>query len=155
MVSVFVLLGAVEEFGWRAYALPRLQQRLGALRASLLLGVLSACWHAPQWFIPQAGQSGFPFPTFVVWVVALSILFTWIYNATHGSLLLVILTHAATNAYQGPWSAALGTLPESARGVDPHLLVIVPQVVLSVVVLAVTSGRLGLPDLSRRQRPVT
>ena len=79
------------------------------LRASLLLGIAWAFWHAPQWFIPQTGQAAFPFPAFLIWVVALSIQFAWIYNGTGGSVLLVLLAHAATNAFQGPWSAALMT----------------------------------------------
>jgi membrane protease YdiL (CAAX protease family) len=81
--------------------------------------------------------SGFPFPAFLVWVVALSILFTWIYTATQASLLLMILTHAATKALPG-------TVERSSRGVArvgsrcrPHLLVIVPQVVLSVLLVTV------------------
>jgi uncharacterized protein len=146
MFGVFVILGAIEEIGWRAYALPRLQRRFAPLRASLLLGLLWGCWHAPQWFIPETGQPGFPFHAFLVWVVALSITFTWVANGTGGSVLLVILCHAATNAFQGPWSAGLALLPESARGVDPHLLVMVPQVLVSLAIVAFTRGRLGAPD---------
>ena len=146
MFGVLALLGAIEEIGWRAYALPRLQRRFAPLRASLLLGIVWGCWHAPQWFIPETGQPGFPFPAFLVWVVALSIMFSWIANGTRGSVLLVILSHAATNAFQGPWSAGLALLPESARGVDPHLLVMVPQVLLSLAIVAFTRGRLGAPD---------
>src|SRR5918912_3555685 len=149
MVGVFVLIGAVEEIGWRGYALPRLQRRFAPLPASLLLGIVWGCWHAPQWFIPETGQQGFAFPAFLVWVVALSIMFGWIANGTRGSVLLVILSHAATNAFQGPWSAALALLPESARGVDPHLLVMVPQVLVSLAIVAFTRGRLGAPDAPR------
>ena len=146
MFGVFVLLGAIEEIGWRAYALPRLQRRFAPLRASLLLGLVWGCWHAPQWFIPDTGQPSFPFPAFLVWVVALSIMFSWIANDTGGSVLLVVVSHAATNAFQGPWSAGLALLPESARGLDPHLLVTVPQVVVSLAILVFTRGRLGAPD---------
>jgi pimeloyl-ACP methyl ester carboxylesterase/membrane protease YdiL (CAAX protease family) len=145
MFAVFVLLGGIEEIGWRAFALPRLQPRFGALRASVLLGLIWGFWHAPQWFIPQTGQGNFPFPAFVVWVVALSVMFTWIFNGTRGSVLLVILTHAATNAFQGPWLAGLALLPEAERGIDPHVLVMVSQVVLSLAIVVLTRGRLGLP----------
>jgi pimeloyl-ACP methyl ester carboxylesterase/membrane protease YdiL (CAAX protease family) len=148
LIPVFILLAAIEEIGWRAYALPRLQARMQPLRASLLLGIAWAFWHAPQWFIPQTGQAAFPFPAFLIWVVALSIQFSWIYNGTRGSVLLVLLAHAATNAYQGPWSAALATLPEPARGVEPRVLVLVPQVVLSGLIVVLTRGRLGPSGLS-------
>jgi hypothetical protein len=71
-------------------------------------------------------------------------MFTWIFNRTHGSVLLVIATHAATNAFQGPWSAGLAILPEAQRGIDPHLLVMVPQVVVGLGLIAWTRGQLGL-----------
>jgi pimeloyl-ACP methyl ester carboxylesterase/membrane protease YdiL (CAAX protease family) len=149
MFGVFVLLGAFEEIGWRGYALPRLLKQLTPVRASLLLGMIWGVWHAPQWFIPQTGQSGFPFPAFLVWVCALSVMFTWIFNGTRGSVLLVVLTHAATNAFQTPWLAALAQLPASERGIDPHLLVMAPQIVVSLAIVAMTRGRLGLPDGAR------
>ena len=59
------------------------------LRAGLLLGLVWGAWHDPQWFIPQTGQASFPFPAFLVWVSALSIMFAWVYNGTRGSVLLV------------------------------------------------------------------
>jgi membrane protease YdiL (CAAX protease family) len=146
MFVLLLLLGAIEELGWRGYALPRLQARFTPVRASLVLALLWGCWHAPQWFIPSTGQASFPFPAFLLWVVALSVLYTWIYNVTGGSVLLVLFTHAAANAYPLPWLAALQALPAQERGVDPHLLVMVAQVGLAVAVLACTRGRLSLAE---------
>ena len=53
--SPFVIGGLLEESGWRGYALPQLQPRMGALWASIILGVIHACWHLPLFFIPGAG----------------------------------------------------------------------------------------------------
>ena len=40
---------------------------------------------------------GLPFPLFALAIVALAILFTWAYNGTRGSLLIIVLFHTATN----------------------------------------------------------
>ena len=61
LMTVLLRGGLYEEVGWRGYALPRLQRRWGALPASLLLGLIWACWHLPQWFIPGQGQDSQPF----------------------------------------------------------------------------------------------
>src|SRR5207249_6966080 len=59
---------AGEELGWRGYALPRLQSGFQALGASLVLGVIWALWHAPQWLIPGARIT--LLPRFLVVIVA-------------------------------------------------------------------------------------
>lgn len=82
-----------EEGGWRGFALPRLQRRFGALAASLILGVLWAFWHVPFYLDPVYRVATMPFPMFVGVVIGLTILFTWIYNNSGGSLALTMLAH--------------------------------------------------------------
>ncbi len=88
---------AGEEIGWRGYVLPRLTRRFGLARASILLGVIWACWHLPQFFIPDSDTYGQSFFVFVLQVTALSVAMAWLYAHTNGSLLLVMLMHAAVN----------------------------------------------------------
>ncbi|MBI4520042.1 MAG: CPBP family intramembrane metalloprotease [Gemmatimonadetes bacterium] len=90
-------LQAGEEIGWRGYALPRLAARSGLARASILLGLIWGCWHLPQFFIPEADTYGQSFFVFVLQVTALSVAMAWLYAHTQGSLLLVMLMHAAVN----------------------------------------------------------
>jgi len=96
-IAVSTPFQAGEEIGWRGYALPRLADRFGLGRASLLLGLIWAVWHLPQFFIRDADTYGQSFPLFVLQVTALSVAMAWLYARTGGSLLLVMLFHAAVN----------------------------------------------------------
>jgi uncharacterized protein len=88
---------AGEEIGWRGYALPRLARHLGLARASVVLGLIWACWHLPFFFIPGGDKSGQSFPAYLAGATALSVAMAWLYWRTNGSLLLTMLMHAAVN----------------------------------------------------------
>ena len=96
-IAVSTPFQAGEEIGWRGFALPRLAERFGLGRASLLLGLIWAFWHLPQFYIVEADTYGQSFPLFVLQVTALSVAIAWLYARTGGSLLLVMLFHAAVN----------------------------------------------------------
>ena len=87
-----------EETGWRGFALPRLQRSWGPVLASLVVGSLWGLWHLPDFFYLQAVQSGISFPSFLAGTVSTSILFTWVFNGTGGSLLMVSILHSSFNA---------------------------------------------------------
>ena len=86
-----------EEIGWRGYALPRLQATSIALMASVILGVLWQLWHVPKTIAEGMTLSEAFSPWGFLGAVAVAILFTWIYNNTGGSLLLVLLFHTSLN----------------------------------------------------------
>jgi membrane protease YdiL (CAAX protease family) len=97
-VMIMFFMGPVpEEFGWRGYLLDRLQAKWSALASSLILGVIWAVWHLPSWFMDGTFQSFAPFWAFLIFDVALSILFTWVYNNTGGNLFLALLFHTMIN----------------------------------------------------------
>ena len=85
-----------EEMGWRGYVLPRLQAKYNALISSLIVGVIWSIWHIPK-FLGTGFNSERSFLWFTVAHLALAILYTWLYNNSHGSLLLVTLFHASGN----------------------------------------------------------
>jgi hypothetical protein len=105
--SLMIIAGSLgEEIGWRGYALPRHLPRRSAFIASVILGVLWGVWHAPVYFVSGTGQfdtahtSGsfiVPFLGFVIWTIGLSVLFTWLFLNTGGSLLIAVLFHASIN----------------------------------------------------------
>lgn len=95
-IIVFVLVLG-EEIGWRGYALPKLLPNHSAMTASLILGVLWAGWHLPTFFLTGTPQAGIPFIAFLLYTVGFSIVFTWLYLHTRGSLLLATLLHGASD----------------------------------------------------------
>lgn len=133
-----------EEPGWRGFALPRLQEQMGALRGTLLLGVLWAAWHLPQYLVPEwADENGGLDPslvaTFLLMVVAIAPIMTWLFNRTRGSLLLVMLAHASINA-------ALAVFVVASSALNVGLLALGA---LSVLLIVVTRGRLGYVPAER------
>jgi membrane protease YdiL (CAAX protease family) len=120
--AVYLILPAIlistpvqagEEIGWRGYALPRLSSVLGLPMASIVLGVIWACWHLPIFFMPGSDSYGQSFPVYLLSVTALSVAMAWLYWRTNESLFLVMLMHAAINNTRGsvPWAGAAGTTP--------------------------------------------
>jgi membrane protease YdiL (CAAX protease family) len=106
-LTTVVIVGLFEEVGWRGYALPRLQRHHSGLRAALLLGAVWGLWHLPELLSDPDGQRP-PIP-FLIFVLAQSVILTWQYNSTLGSLPIVIVSHAAIN------TAAQGVLPLFAQ----------------------------------------
>jgi membrane protease YdiL (CAAX protease family) len=130
---IMFLFAAVEELGWRGYALPRLLASRRAVAASLILGSLHAVWHWPA-VIPADAWGDLPRLAPVLLrgtshIAAEAVLITWIFQNTRGSLLPVTLYHGMSNValllHQGledmPWlrpsiSAVLATSVVLATG---------------------------------------
>ena len=116
-----------EELGWRGFALSRLLDRWSSLRASLVLGVAWACWHLPLYAMDAGGQERAPLAAFLASVVALSVLYTWFWVVTGGSLLIALLLHSATN------TAAVVLLKDARSDFGPAIVATVLTVALAAV----------------------
>src|SRR5688572_2525075 len=99
LVVLFVTDGVGEELAWRGFALPRLLASYNALVASLTLGVLWALWHLPLVWTEVAPLYQQPVWLLLLDTTAKSILFTWVFLHTRGSVLLAALLHATTNLF--------------------------------------------------------
>jgi hypothetical protein len=97
-----LLIGPIEELGWRGVALPLLQRRFTPLSSALILGVVSAVWHTPAFFMSGTKQAAWSYWPFFVGVVAISVILTAMFNAASGSLLVAVLFHAQMNGPAWP-----------------------------------------------------
>lgn len=98
IISFGLFMSAGEELGWRGFALPRLQDKLGPLWASVVLGGLWGIWHLPLFFLPGTAQYGLAIPGYVLACMGYSVIYTCLYNHTKGSVLIASLYHAADNS---------------------------------------------------------
>lgn len=96
-LGLTLILGPVEEFGWRGVALPLLQRKFKPFWAGLILGAIWMAWHLPAFILGGTVQSGWAFAPFFAGGVASSIIFTAMFNASSGSLLLAVLLHFQMN----------------------------------------------------------
>src|SRR5205823_1578938 len=93
-VFIFLFIGLGEEPGWRGFALPRLQQKHTPLFASLILAPIWALWH-----LPLLGNE-FPLaviPAFLISLLGGTLIQTWLFNRTKGSVFAQMLFHATVN----------------------------------------------------------
>lgn len=96
-LAVTMVIGPIEEFGWRGLALPLLQRRFAPLWAGLILGVVWGFWHLPAFLLSGTPQSAWSFTPFLVGSVAISLIVTPLFNASRGSILLPMLLHFQLN----------------------------------------------------------
>jgi uncharacterized protein len=142
-LSPYIIFGFVinflgntcEEIGWRGFALPHLQKRYNALISTLIVGLLWGLWHLPLLFLVGNWMSEFPLLWFIS-IVADAFMYTWIYNSTKGSILIVALLHGSLNI--------VGAF---ITGVSP-----IAYALLNCVVAIALIAVFGKTNLSRRER---
>jgi uncharacterized protein len=133
-VLPYLLFDAItngEEIGWRGYVLPRLQAKYSALVSTLILGVIWGLWHFPKFLAPGNNS---PFVWFMVKIVVEAVLYTWLYNNTKGSLLLVTLFHAAGNT-AGVFLPIANTVTGS--NLNALIIQIVLEILVAIVVIVI------------------
>ena len=151
-----------EEFGWRGYALPKLQNKYGPLIASLVIGTIWGIWHLPSFFAPQgvigaiAASIGMIFILpYTLGTIANTIFMTWLYNKSKASALIAgIVWHAAIN-FWAPVLLSDSTLVAAREGThlptiapNLYLTVLTVQVVGAVILVIITKGKLAYSNLT-------
>jgi membrane protease YdiL (CAAX protease family) len=149
--------GGQEELGWRGFMLPVLQERYSALVSSVLVGAAWTAWHLPLFLNPTTFHGAWPLSQRLLWAVTIlagSILWTWMYNSTGGSVLAVAVFHAGINAMgifhpADPEAVAPGGVP------DPWLTLLA-EASSAAVLVAIAVGVVlvyGAARLSRGPAP--
>jgi membrane protease YdiL (CAAX protease family) len=114
------LLLNTEEIAWRGYALPVLLQRYTPWHASLILGILLGAFHLPLFLLKGGHPAGYPLPWFLVMILALTVIFTWLLLRTKGSLLLAHLFHQTFNS----WAETIPFFPRMTGSLLPMMVTI-------------------------------
>lgn len=144
-IIIVTIIAIGEEIGWRGYALSRLQQKYNSLVAGLTVGGVWALWHFPGYLTGMGVPLNLSFILFIFWVLALSILMTWLYNKTHNVWLMAAL-HAVSN-----FTFSLFPLLPEQTGETTTFAVFTTLVVFTALVIIATQGiNLGATDKTKK-----
>jgi len=115
-ILMLVIGGGQEEFGWRGYAQEPLQEKIGVIPASLVIGVIWGIWHLPLWFMTGDLHSAYSFLAFVIMTTSISVMYAWLYNSSGKKLIVVMFFHAMSNTAAPllPFLHGIEGKPESA-----------------------------------------
>ncbi|UPG86783.1 CPBP family intramembrane metalloprotease [Luteibacter aegosomatis] len=131
-----------EEPGWRGFALPLMETRLGRVRAWLLLGALWFGWHLPLFLVPA--WNGAPMWTYAALVIGFGFVINLCFDLSGRSLLVAIAMHATFNAS----SAILGRFLANAEvtsSFEPTTILAPCMLICAVVIAAVARDKPSPP----------
>jgi membrane protease YdiL (CAAX protease family) len=129
-ILVFLVIALGEEPAFRGFALVRLMNGRNALLASLILGVLHNIWHLPLFLTGEDSLA------VIGIIMAGTVLNTWLFNHTKGSVLLNMILHTSVNFWVGIFNPLFS--PESAETQTIFLMV---AYIVTAVIIALVSGK--------------
>jgi uncharacterized protein len=145
VLALALVTGLAEEPGWRGYALPVANHRYRPLMAALTVSVMWALWHLPNALF---GQSLTETLLHLLATVVNGFVLAWAYNATGGSVLIVMLLHGAQNGTAGLVQELFQVAPGSFTASEYYLVSAIVFGALMLIVATLTDGRLGLPAVA-------
>jgi uncharacterized protein len=134
-----------EEPGWRGYALPRLEQALGPVRASLVVGLFWAGWHLPLFFYP--GWTSSPLWVYVLFLTGQSLILTYGANLAGFGIITPIAMHAIFNTVSRFLSGLFVDVSPSTH-LPFELVMALCGVAIGVGLIVATRGRLAYEEHS-------
>ena len=148
LFTSFLINPIGEETGWTGFATPHLQKRFSPWLSAVILGVLWAVWHLPGYFVPSEMGAFNPvnFIFFMLSSIFIRLVWTWAINNAHGSGVVGILLHASSNAVSLALIPNLFPLPTPDQMAISGLLLLGFLLLLSVLLLIFTRGRLSYQE---------
>lgn len=145
LAVVFFVFAIPEELGWRGYALPKLLERYSPLAAALIIGVLWGSLHLALLLPGMMNEGASPLAT-LLGLVGGSVLFTWLYVNSGGSILLTTLFHAAQSFFV--------IVNEGLTGTQQAWLMAGAYLAVAIIVVLVTGSRLTRRPVARISQTV-
>ncbi len=98
LLSTFLFFGSNEEFGWRGFMQYEMQKKNSPLVTALVISFFWSLWHLPLHYNGFYGTGGIVemLPRFV-WMIPITIIYSWLYNKSKYAILAVMLFHASMN----------------------------------------------------------
>ena len=162
-IVFFLVAGLGQELGWSGYLIPRLQARFSALTACIIRAFLVGFWHLPllvyatrqpnglvnfqygAWIAQKGFLVAFVTIVFML-ILPWSIFYTWMFNNTKGSLLLVAVLHGS-EIWLAYWLMSTGISPGNLDNYWGYGLVLVLTAIMIVIIT-------GSQNLSRKHRRI-
>lgn len=101
-----LLASVIEEVGWRGYGEDSVAEYHTWFTESIIFGTIWACWHLPLFWIPGTYHMGLRemgigyMLNFLISVVPLGFITTWVYVRNNRSMLACIIFHLFVNTMQ-------------------------------------------------------
>lgn len=145
LLIAVLLIQLFEETAWTGFMQDMLQKKHGPLMASLMVAPAFALFHFP--IVPVLSLE-MPIAAALVELIPLVIIaiffravIMWLYNGAGQSVLLVALFHSAFNSVTG--SGGMRFIDELIAGPEAQLIPLAILVVVAVLLVVLTRGRLG------------
>jgi len=127
-----------EEFGWRGYLQPRLQNLLPSWIAAVCVGVLWALWHFPLFLVGWSSSSPL---VFVFIMTGLSVVMAAAFNASGQAVLVPIMMHSSFNSSSRFLPAFLGDVPTREHP-SVAAFIGISFLIVAAAAIACTRGRI-------------
>jgi len=124
LASLFAAAG--EELGWMGCAFHPMEERWGALKAGLALGVTWAVWHYVPYLEADRSLEWIAWQT--LFMVATRVLIVWVFVHTGRSVFGAILFHAVSNV-------CVYLFPEFGSSYDPMIAGVITAMIAAGVVM--------------------